>query len=225
MISALKPSLFPCTGSHGSRRCTTLHRPGASIPCRDQWSVTTWQEYVLPLYCTCNRFSPFDALLNMARSGYAGYGILLLVLLSFLVSCEVASAVDESKISAQGSETRRLLRSDEGAELSKVNEEERAITDLSKNLKTWAKNTHVVKNWQLKKAKDLYMRGASYHAFLKADISPEQLYKALDLKDDMRNAMKFYGNWATLHNNPKYQIWRKYDTFWTDVQNKKMGVV
>ncbi|KAE8961094.1 hypothetical protein PF010_g30247 [Phytophthora fragariae] len=54
----------------------------------------------------------------MARSGYAGYGILLLVLLSLLVSCEVASAVDESKISAQGSETRRLLRSDEGAELS-----------------------------------------------------------------------------------------------------------
>ncbi|KAE9286363.1 hypothetical protein PR003_g26341 [Phytophthora rubi] len=161
----------------------------------------------------------------MARSGYAGYGILLLVLLSFLVSCEVASAVDESKISAQGSETRRLLRSDEGAELSKVNEEERAIMDLSKNLKTWAKNTHVVKNWQLKKAKELYMRGAPNHAFLKADISPEQLYKALDLKDDMRNAMKVDGNWAKLHNNPRYQTWRKYDTVWTDVQNKKMGVV
>ncbi|KAE8961093.1 hypothetical protein PF010_g30246 [Phytophthora fragariae] len=93
----------------------------------------------------------------------------------------------------------------------------------------WAKNTHVVKSLvdtrKVAKAKKLYTQGASYHAFLKANISPEQLYRALDLERDMRNAMKFDGNWASLHNNPRFMIWRKYDTIWTGVQNKKMGVV
>ncbi|KAE8879986.1 hypothetical protein PF005_g30608 [Phytophthora fragariae] len=135
----------------------------------------------------------------MARSASARYGILLLVLLSFLVCCEVASAVDESKIT----ETRRLLRSQGETELSHVNEEERASAGLSNNLKTWAKNTHVVKSWvetrNVEKAKKLYLQGASHETFLKADISPEQLYRALDLKGDMRNAMKLYGNWEILH--------------------------
>ncbi|KAE8987740.1 hypothetical protein PF010_g20655 [Phytophthora fragariae] len=162
----------------------------------------------------------------MARSASTRYSILLLVLLSFLVCCEVASAVDESKVTAQGSETRRLLRGDGGTELSKVNGEERTITDLSKNLKTWAKNTHVVKNWQLKvdtkkveKAKELYLQRAPHQAYLKAKITPEQLYKALDFKEDMRIAMAYYGNWARLHNNPKYTLWRDYDTIWLAAKN------
>ncbi|KAG6610358.1 putative RxLR effector [Phytophthora cinnamomi] len=101
--------------------------------------------------------------------------------------------------------------------------------DLSKNVKAWAKNTQFVKNWKLKvdtnkveKAKKLYNQGASYHAYLKAKITPEQLYKAFDLKEDMRLALKYYGNWGRLHRNPKYTFWRTYDGIWMNAKNKKM---
>ncbi|KAJ8544321.1 hypothetical protein ON010_g11946 [Phytophthora cinnamomi] len=112
------------------------------------------------------------------------YAILLCLLDGVLVSSEIAPALVEPKVFPQDLEPRRLLRSHQTTGLRESDEEDRAIKDLSMSLKIWAKNTHLVKNWELKvdtkkveKTNELYRQGVSYQVYLKANITPEQLYR------------------------------------------------
>lgn len=139
---------------------------------------------------------------------------MLLVIL--VASTEFSSAVDESKLASEGSETEELLRSHGATDLNANIQEERGLKDLAKSLKAWVSqffktNERKADAKKVSKAKELYNRGASYDAYLKAGIHPDQLYRALDLKEEMKIAQRFHGDKAGLRNYAKHSIWSKYE--------------
>ncbi|KAL4145538.1 hypothetical protein PRNP1_013205 [Phytophthora ramorum] len=105
-----------------------------------------------------------------------------------------------------------------------THEEERSVANTAKtlarsnqfvNVKAVAKQAH------LDRAAELIRKGESYQAFMRENINPKQLYQALGLEKNMKNAW-FHVNWSTLRQNYKYNMWRTYERMWTQAQRQKI---
>ncbi|EGZ20884.1 hypothetical protein PHYSODRAFT_285530 [Phytophthora sojae] len=119
-----------------------------------------------------------------------------------------------------GSE-RHLRDQEMVADQDATNIEERAISDIARSVKEWARNTKALSDEdKVAKAMALLNKEASFKVLYKHKLTPDHVYTALKLQIRMRSAYGS-GKWNSLLKSEDYLLWQDYYSFWNLAQRSK----